>query len=1143
MDRGALDRQQPKPLDAEQTARRACFVLAVALTLPALAQDVRHSVPFFPAAAADVRQGFARMTNHGVEAGEARIFAIDQRGARRGPLRLSINASASAHINSRDLENGNAAKGLPQGVGRGEGDWRLVVEAAPNIEVNAYLRTADGFLTAMHDVVEAVAGRHAVPTFNPASNSRQASHLRVTNPGDAVARVTIAGVDDAGVASGDVTAFVPAGATRAFSAAALERGDGVDGALGDGAGKWRLTVSADGPVTVLSLLESPGGHLANLSTRPAKAVGMRHAVPYFPAGRTATSSSQPQGFVRIVNRTSVAADVQVSAIDDAGRVRGPVPFTVAADATAYFNSDDLERGNAAKGLPLGVGRGEGDWRLLFRSSAAIEVLTYLRSADGFLTAMHDVVPREGDRHVVPTFNPARNQAQVSALRLVNPGARPAAITVAGVDDQGESSGEVSLSLPAGASRTVGAQALEAGEGVAGALGEGQGKWRLIVTSDEPVQVLSLLRSANGRLANLSTRTTVHLPDDGLRAVVREALGKAAPMPLHRAELAALTYLDATYSDIRDLTGLQFATGLVLLHLGGNAIVDVSPLAGLLRLGTLSLHNNRVADLTPLAGLAKLVVLYASGNAITDLAPLSSTLQLDSLYLAGNRVTDVAPLAALTDLTVLDLGHNRLADITALQDLTRLAALSLDNNGIADLAPLANMTRLGDLGVARNIVADIGPLSSLAGLTHLYLQGNRIVDTAPLAGLPVLDHVNLGYNEIEDLAPLVAAGGLAGGDALNVEENPLDAASRETHIPALRRRGVDVTFSPPYPDDDAFPRSRLTRMWGDNVLVMHTEDVVGDIGAWAGHARHFYRWFTDDFDYIILVSNLDDLADSLAPYAGAYESVGNDTDGIGLPRFFDNLHGSGGRLRGVIHIPFNGDGPLLHELHHAWANYAIPTAVGGHWGFSSANGRLGGFDLANLQELGGGRFSAGHFGTFGNGGPYSPIELYLGGFVEAQDVPPLWVAADGAWLTEDGSPVYDDFGNGVFTASDIRRITVDDIIAEHGPRTPDAATAPKRLRAAAILLVDATHPPSETQLRRLSERVTELSHPGADAQDAYNYFEATGGRGFLDMGHLPRFQKRDADTRPIMPSFGAPPPPRHHGRADGPGAPRAHSACP
>ncbi|MDD9961867.1 MAG: hypothetical protein OXU70_07210, partial [Gammaproteobacteria bacterium] len=39
----------------------------------------------------------------------------------------------------------------------------------------------------------------------------------------------------------------------------------VEGALGDGAGKWRLKVASDGPIHVMSLLRSPTGHLANLS--------------------------------------------------------------------------------------------------------------------------------------------------------------------------------------------------------------------------------------------------------------------------------------------------------------------------------------------------------------------------------------------------------------------------------------------------------------------------------------------------------------------------------------------------------------------------------------------------------------------------------------------------------------------------------------------------------------------------------------------------------------------------------------------------------------------------------------------------------------------------------------------------------------
>ncbi|MDD9960853.1 MAG: hypothetical protein OXU70_02025, partial [Gammaproteobacteria bacterium] len=39
----------------------------------------------------------------------------------------------------------------------------------------------------------------------------------------------------------------------------------VEGALGDGTGKWRLKVASDMPIHVMSLLRSPTGHLANLS--------------------------------------------------------------------------------------------------------------------------------------------------------------------------------------------------------------------------------------------------------------------------------------------------------------------------------------------------------------------------------------------------------------------------------------------------------------------------------------------------------------------------------------------------------------------------------------------------------------------------------------------------------------------------------------------------------------------------------------------------------------------------------------------------------------------------------------------------------------------------------------------------------------
>ena len=64
---------------------------------------------------------------------------------------------------------------------------------------------------------------------------------------------------------------VPAGAARTYTAAQLEEGTpDLTGALGDGAGKWRLTVHSSEPISVMSVLASPTGHLTNLSTAPLR---------------------------------------------------------------------------------------------------------------------------------------------------------------------------------------------------------------------------------------------------------------------------------------------------------------------------------------------------------------------------------------------------------------------------------------------------------------------------------------------------------------------------------------------------------------------------------------------------------------------------------------------------------------------------------------------------------------------------------------------------------------------------------------------------------------------------------------------------------------------------------------------------------
>ena len=216
-----------------------------------------------------------RVINRSDESGRVTIVATDDGGRRFEAISLSIDANETVHFNSGDLETGNEKKGLSDGTGSGDGDWRLEMTSDLNIEVLAYVRTEDGFLTAMHDIAPQEATRHRAAIFNPGSNRNQRSLLRLVNPDIETANVVITGIDDADASPGSEVRFsIPAGASRTLGAAELESGgDGLAGALGNGAGKWQLLMESDRRLVVVSLLASPTGHLSNLSTAPVRGTG------------------------------------------------------------------------------------------------------------------------------------------------------------------------------------------------------------------------------------------------------------------------------------------------------------------------------------------------------------------------------------------------------------------------------------------------------------------------------------------------------------------------------------------------------------------------------------------------------------------------------------------------------------------------------------------------------------------------------------------------------------------------------------------------------------------------------------------------------------------------------------------------------
>jgi len=292
--------------------RLSTLILTALLASAAQAQSNMHAIPFVPSADS-VQQGFVRIINQSGGAGTVRIYAIDDTGERFGPVELSVEGDAVAHINSQDLERGAPDKDLSAGVGDGEGHWRLELHTNLDIAPSAYIRTPDGFLTSVHGVVEAEESFHFVSIFNPARNQNQRSLLRIVNPGSSPVQITITGRDDAGRAEdAPFRIDIGAGASRMVDAVQIER------EFMPGKGKWRLFVHSPGEVWVMNLMQTPTGHLSNLSAEtPALSISTE-SPPRPTLTDTGSTGSGSESSVSIINGQIVRVQLSYIEFDDWG---------------------------------------------------------------------------------------------------------------------------------------------------------------------------------------------------------------------------------------------------------------------------------------------------------------------------------------------------------------------------------------------------------------------------------------------------------------------------------------------------------------------------------------------------------------------------------------------------------------------------------------------------------------------------------------------------------------------------------------------------------------------------------------------------------------------------------------------------------
>jgi hypothetical protein len=287
-------------------------------------------------------------------------------------------------------------------------------------------------------------------------------------------------------------------------------------------------------------------------------------------------------------------------------------------------------------------------------------------------------------------------------------------------------------------------------------------------------------------------------------------------------------------------------------------------------------------------------------------------------------------------------------------------------------------------------------------------------------------------------------------------------------------------------------------------ILNPKGSLDPKAAYASYARKqaatqtFYATMGDDYDFLFFFS------DARLPesYAAFYYGVQNDVQNIGRS-IYDNSadFGSSGKLQGLMFMNFASNGPTLHELMHRWAapdlgslgfHQCVDTS---HWGVSGVGeGQLGGFDPATLEDLGSGNYRAASFGVNANGGDsvnYVPLELYLGGFLDANSVPtttiPIGVNCSSLAYVGD----YTTFS----ATGPITTVTITQIQTElGGNRIPDVSTSQKDFKAAMVIISQDTLTPAEMAFYNGWAK-----NVGAETgvSGLKSFQEATGGVGTLD----------------------------------------------
>ncbi len=373
------------------------------------------------------------------------------------------------------------------------------------------------FTLATLAVAQEDASTHVVPLFPAMSDTGPQGLVRIVNHSNRAGSVAIVAIDSDGTRVEGLSISIDAGRTAHFDSDDLESGNsdaGLSGSTGTGEGDWHLELASDLNVEVQAYAHSDGGVLDEL-LETAAGDGESFRIATFDSG----DGNGVTGLLRLLNRSGETIEVTVRGTDDLGVSPGPgVTIELAAWQSRTYTAAELESGEAT-GLSGSLGDGAGLWRLDGEAPGPVIAMSLVEDADGRLANLSGAPVREfAGAHRVPLFPPASDAlGREGLVRVINRSGAAGEVRIEAFDGTGRTYEVLSLALGANEAKQFDSDDLELGDpakGLAGSTGAGEGDWRLELTSDLDIDVLSYVRGAGGRLSPM--HDTAAREPDGLR---------------------------------------------------------------------------------------------------------------------------------------------------------------------------------------------------------------------------------------------------------------------------------------------------------------------------------------------------------------------------------------------------------------------------------------------------------------------------------------------------------------------------------------------------------------------------------------------------------------------------------------------------